>query len=75
MVIAETERLILRHFDIIDGDAMDRVFGDADVMHFGRGIQTPQWVREWLRRCLENYQKSGYGLWAVVEKNCAEAIG
>lgn len=75
MAIAETERLILRHFQITDGERMDRVFGDAEVMSFGCGVQTPLWVREWLQGCLEKYQKWGFGPWAVVEKRSQEVIG
>ena len=76
MVIVETERLVLRHFDISDCEAMNRVFGDADVMRFGDGVQTAQWVHDWLCRCLENYQqKSGIGPWAMVEKSGPETIG
>ena len=52
MVIAETERLILRHFNSFDGEAMDRVFGDAEVMHYGDGLKTREWVRQWLRENL-----------------------
>jgi hypothetical protein len=37
MNIVETERLILRHFHALDGGAMGRVFGDAEVMRFGPG--------------------------------------
>jgi hypothetical protein len=38
MIITEIERLILRLIHIADGEAMDRVFGDAEVaaFHFGR---------------------------------------
>ena len=76
MIIADTDRLLLRHFHIVDGDAMDRVFGDAEVMRYGAGVQTPEWVRKWLRGCLEDYyQKWGFGLWAVVEKSSRGVIG
>jgi ribosomal-protein-alanine N-acetyltransferase len=76
MIIVETERLILRHFHAFDGEDMDRVFGDAEVMRFGPGVQTRQWVRDWLRGCLEDYyQKLGFGPWAVVEKNSRAVIG
>lgn len=76
MIIVETERLILRHFHAFDGDDMDRVFGDAEVMRFGPGVRTRQWVRDWLRGCLEDYyQKLGFGPWAVVEKNSRAVIG
>lgn len=76
MVIAETDRLILRHFHIVDGEAMDRVFSDAEVMKYSRGVESQEWVRSWLRGCLEDYyQKWGFGLRAVVEKNRRETIG
>lgn len=76
MVIVETERLILRQFCLSDADAMNRVFGDSEVMRFGDGVQTNQWVRDWLCRCFENYQqKSAIGPWAVVVKSSTETIG
>lgn len=75
MIIVETKRLILRHFHVFDGEAMDRVFGDAEVMRFGPGVQTQPRVREWLRGCLENYQNMGFGAWAVVEKSKRDVIG
>jgi RimJ/RimL family protein N-acetyltransferase len=76
MIIIETERLVLRHFRLTDVEAMNRVFGDAEVMRFGDGVQTSQWVHDWLHRCLETYrQKSGIGPWAVEKKDGANTIG
>lgn len=76
MLIAETKRLLLRHFHVVDGDAMDRVFGDAEVMRYGTGVKDPEWVRRWLRGCLEDYHaKWGFGLWAVVEKPSRDVVG
>lgn len=75
MIVIETERLILRHFRLSDGEAMERVFGDAEVMRFGPGVQTPQWVRGWLRRCMEDDRKVGFGPWAVVAKSGRAVIG
>jgi hypothetical protein len=75
MIIAESERLLIRHFHPFDADALDRVFGDAEVMRYGFGAQTPDWVRAWLRDCLQNYQQIGFGVWAVVEKQQREVIG
>lgn len=76
MIIVETERLILRHFHAFDAGAMERVFGDAEVMRFGPGVQTREWVRDWLRRCLEDYyRKLGFGPWAVVVKESRAVIG
>ena len=76
MIIVETERLMLRHFHILDLEAMNRVFGDAEVMRYGPGVQTTAWVQDWLLGCLENYyEKWGFGPWAVVETNTRETVG
>ena len=39
MIIVETERLVLRCFHFLDAEAMYRVFGDAEVMRFGRAFR------------------------------------
>ena len=76
MIIVETERLVLRHFHAFDIGALEHVFGDSEVMRFGPGVQSPAWIHEWLRNCLENYyQKLGFGPWAVVEKASRTVIG
>jgi [ribosomal protein S5]-alanine N-acetyltransferase len=75
MIILETERLIVRQFHIIDGAAMDAIFGDAEVMRYGPGIQSQSWVRRWLQDCMGNYARLGFGPWAVVEKTGSCVIG
>ena len=73
--IASTERLSLRHFHIFDATPMYQVFGDPEVMRFGDGVQTKEWVDAWLRTCLERYQTWGFGPYAVVEKHSQDLIG
>ncbi|HLM02963.1 MAG TPA: GNAT family N-acetyltransferase, partial [Pyrinomonadaceae bacterium] len=76
MFLLETERLFLRHFHIFDAEPMYRVFGDADVMRFGDGVQTEEWVRAWLHTCLERcYASWGFGPYAVVERRSRNVIG
>jgi RimJ/RimL family protein N-acetyltransferase len=76
MIITEADRLFLRHFHAGDLDAMAGLFGDPEVMRFGRGTQSRDWVRGWLRGCLEDYfQKWGFGLWAVVLKSDRRVVG
>ncbi len=76
MRIAEAQCLFLRCFHVSDLDAMMAVFGDADVMRFGPGPQSRDWVQNWLRGCLEDYySKWGFGLWAVVHKPELRVIG
>jgi RimJ/RimL family protein N-acetyltransferase len=50
----ETDRLVLRQFRLSDADAMNRVFGDPEVMFFGDAVQTTAWVQQWLHRQVEN---------------------
>ena len=76
MVLLTTERLFLRHFHIFDADAMFHVFGDPEVMRFGDGVQTKEWIQAWLHTCLERYHQTwGFGPYAVVEEHNNEAIG
>jgi [ribosomal protein S5]-alanine N-acetyltransferase len=76
MVITETERIILRHFHIADGEAMAELFADPEVMQFGPGPQPLEWVHQWLEGCLEDYfQKWGFGIWAVIHKPDRRVIG
>jgi [ribosomal protein S5]-alanine N-acetyltransferase len=74
--ITVTERLTLRHFHILDAEAMYRVFGDSEVMRFGDGVQTKEWVQTWLHTCLERYYRTwGFGPYAVVEKQSQDVVG
>jgi RimJ/RimL family protein N-acetyltransferase len=75
MFALKTERLLLRHFDLADSESLMYVFGDADVMHFGDGVQTREWVDNWLQDALESYQTRGLGPYAVVEQSSGEVIG
>ena len=76
MVIAETERLRLRHFRTADAEAMVRVLGDAEVMRFGSGARSPGDVRRWIvREVTDRYPTWGFGKWAVVQRASDEVIG
>lgn len=75
MEVIQTKRLILRPFQISDTEAMMRVFGDAEVMRFGDGVQTFQWVQNWIANCLKKNNSKNIGPWAVVPKNETDPIG
>src|SRR5215207_4565403 len=76
MFLLPTERLLLRHFHILDAEPMHRIFGDPEVMRFGDGVQSREWVQAWLRTCLERYHQTwGFGPYAVVEKRSQNVIG
>jgi RimJ/RimL family protein N-acetyltransferase len=74
--VAITERLALRHFHILDAEPIYQVFGDPEVMRFSDGVQTKEWVDNWLRSCLERYYRTwGFGPYAVVQKSNQHVIG
>lgn len=76
MLIAETERLILRHFHFQDVTALKVIFTDAEVMHFGEGVRSEAWIHTWLRQVIDHdYRQRGYGPYAVVEKISGQMIG
>ncbi len=75
MIVVKSERLTLRYFDLLDLTALNHVFGDAEVMRFGDGPQSAEWVRHWLRRALESYDRRGYGPWAVIEQASGYFVG
>ena len=76
MLLLQTERLVLRHFHILDGEPMMQIFGDPEVMRFGDGVQTREWVDHWITTCLERYYRTwGFGPYAVVEKHSQNLIG
>ena len=76
MLVVETERLVVRHFEMSDVAAMTAVFGDPEVMRFGDGVKSAPWVRDWLSQCIDNVdQILGVSPWAVDEKSNSETIG
>lgn len=76
MLICESERLVLRHVHLLDAEPLMLVFGDPEVMRFGDGPQSAEWVRAWLRSCLERYHREwGFGPYAVVERASRSVLG
>lgn len=76
MLPLRTQRLLLRYFHLEDLEQIhQQVFGDAEVMRFGDGPQTKEWVHQWLGRHIEGYEKYGYGPYAIIEQNIQKIIG
>lgn len=44
-------------------------------MRFGPGIQSKEWISNWLEDCLRSYTEQGFGPWSVVEKQSRQNIG
>ena len=75
MMIFRTERLTLRHFRRTDDKAIACVFADPEVMRFGDGVKSNDWIQAWLDGCTRDYQKEGWGPFAVIETSSGNLIG
>jgi len=74
-MMLETERLILRKFNIADLEAFASLMADPEVMRFSLNgpLKDREQAREYLqKRILDHYVQYGYGLFAAVHKkdNC-----
>ena len=71
----ETERLILREYTPEDFDALYEILSDPETMRHYPAPFDEAGTRRWIEWNLENYERYGFGLWAVVLKETGEFIG
>lgn len=74
-MIIETSRLYLREMNQADFSSLCKILQDPDVMYAYEGAFSDAEAQEWLDKQRKNYQKYGFGLWAVILKETAEMIG
>ena len=64
-MIIETERLILREYTWEDFDSLYEIVSDAETMqHYPKPFDEER-TKGWIEWNLQNYEKYGFGLWAV----------
>ena len=71
----ETPRLILREYTPEDFTALYEIVSDPETMQHYPAPFSREKTRNWIAWNLENYQRYGFGLWAVVLKENGEFIG
>ena len=74
-MVIETERLLLRDYTMEDFDALYAIMSDPETMRHYPAPFDAERTRRWIAWNLENYEKYGFGLWAVVLKETGEFIG
>ncbi|MDE6906048.1 MAG: GNAT family N-acetyltransferase [Lachnospiraceae bacterium] len=74
-MVIETERLILREYNRDDFNALFEIVSDPETMQHYPAPFDEQRTKEWIAWNLENYERYGFGLWAVVRKESGEFIG
>lgn len=71
----ETERLLLRPYTLDDFPALYEILSDPETMQHYPAPYDEEKTRNWITWNLDNYEKYGFGLWAVVLKETGEFIG
>ncbi len=75
-ILFESERLAFREFQLEDAEAFYRMNQDEVVTRFTGDLpfasieETEEFIRKY-----DNYQKQGFGRWAVIEKASGQFIG
>jgi [ribosomal protein S5]-alanine N-acetyltransferase len=72
-----TERLSYRPLEVDDAEAMHAVWSDSEVMRYlpGDPSQELEETAERVRRHVQRFGQTGYGLCAVVERESGEVVG
>ena len=73
--IIETKRLRLRQFNDNDFNSLKAILSDKETMKYYPCPYDDEGVLRWLKWSYENYEKHGFGLWAVELKDNNEFIG
>ena len=71
----ETERLLLRPYTLSDFDSLYEILSDPETMQHYPAPYDAEKTRNWITWNLDNYEKYGFGLWAVILKETGEFIG
>lgn len=73
--LIETNRTFLRPYTQADFDALHLILSDEKTMYaWGHGF-TRQESQEWLDKQVANYDKYGFGIWAIIDKKSGKIIG
>jgi len=71
----ETERLILRDITQEDFDSWYEILSDPETMKYYPAPYDRAGVQRWVDWTLGNYERYGFGLWALILKETGEFIG
>ena len=74
-ILLETERLILREYTEEDYDELYPILSDPITMQHYPKPYDERGVRRWISWSLENYERHGFGWWALILKETGELIG
>jgi len=73
--VLQTERLLLRHLELQDVDAIYAVIGDPVAMQYYPQPYDREGAQNWVEKNRQRYATDGYGLYAMVLKASGDVIG
>jgi len=73
--ILETEDLILREFTEEDYQKWNTILCDPETMRYYPAPFDAAGVERWIKWTKENYEKYGFGLWAIILKETGAFVG
>ena len=76
MIVLTTERLILREFELTDSEAMFNLNSDEEVLRYtgDKQFESIEDANNFFKN-YPDYEKNGFGRWALVTKGDKEVIG
>jgi RimJ/RimL family protein N-acetyltransferase len=73
--ILETERLILREYDLSDLPNLHAIQSDPITMSHWQSSFTLENSQSWMERAIASYANNGFGRYAVIPRSSGEQIG
>ena len=75
-IITQTERLIIREFQILDIEPLAKILAKPEVMRFSTtGVLSTKQTTVKIQSFLDSYQKNGYGTYALIHHQSKRLIG
>jgi RimJ/RimL family protein N-acetyltransferase len=71
----ETKRLVFRRYSPADLDRVFELFSDAYARRFYPGMVDRDRAGGWIAWNLENYERYGFGLWAIETREDSRFVG
>lgn len=75
IMVLETARLLLRKYTLADFDVLFEILSDAETMQHYPKPYDEEMTKHWIEWNIQNYQKYGFGIWAVILKETGKFIG
>lgn len=73
--ITENERIYLREFTQEDFQSLTDILADEETMYAYEAPFTEEKIQNWINWNLASYDKNGFGLWGIIDKESDTFVG